>query len=440
MLACLDEITDTGFLNQFMQATSPELSRAQCYFKLAALVLIAGNIYPIIYLRQSYEVSIIETFGISVTQLNDYYAWLGGIYLITYLPSGWLSDRIAPRALMSFSLLATGLLGVWFASVPSPESLKWIFIGWGVTAGLTFWSALIKATALLASPDEQGRFFGILEGGRGLVEAVLATIAAAMFAYFVNSAAQSTSVALIKVIWMYVGMMLLLAPLAYFILDDADNHEQLEDDVSGDKPGSIESLVMVLSKLEIWLCALCILCGYQLFFATYSFSGFMQTEFGLTAVMTSSIGAVMFWMRPLGAAIAGFSGDLIDRERVLAGLMIGGSIVLAVLAVVPISISVLLLSSIVVMIGFMVYAVRGIFWATLESCEVPNSVKGLAIGVISTIGYAPALYLPALNNYLLEAYSVKQSYVIYYLVIAVMGLLGAFSALLLRRIVKTKQA
>ena len=86
-----------------MQATSQELSIVQRYFKLAALVLIAGNIYPIIYLRQSYEVSIIETFGISITQLNDYYAWLGGIYLITYLPSGWLADRVSPRILMSFS-------------------------------------------------------------------------------------------------------------------------------------------------------------------------------------------------------------------------------------------------------------------------------------------------------------------------------------------------
>ena len=422
-----------------MQATSQELSIVQRYFKLAALVLIAGNIYPIIYLRQSYEVSIIETFGISITQLNDYYAWLGGIYLITYLPSGWLADRVSPRILMSFSLLAAGLLGVWFASVPSADSLRWIFIGWGLAAGLTFWSALIKATAVLANPNEQGRFFGILEGGRGLVEAVLATIAAAMFAYFVNAAGQATSAALIKVIWLYVGMMLVLAPLAFFILNDSSEQSSTNESDEADKPGAIESLVIILSKFEIWLCAFCILCGYQLFFATYSFSGFMQTEFGLTAVMASSVGAVMFWMRPLGAAIAGFSGDLIDRERVLAGLMLGGSIALAVLAIVPVSISAFLLSVIVVVIGFMAYAVRGIFWATLESCEVPNSIKGVAIGVISTIGYSPELYLPALNNYLLEVYSVKQSYVVYYLIIAVMGLLGAFSALLLRRIVKAKQ-
>ena len=331
------------------------------------------------------------------------------------------------------------MLGVWFASVPSADSLRWIFIGWGLAAGLTFWSALIKATAVLANPNEQGRFFGILEGGRGLVEAVLATIAAAMFAYFVNAAGQATSAALIKVIWLYVGMMLILAPLAFFILNDSNEQSSTNQSDEADKPGAIESLVIILSKLEIWLCAFCILCGYQLFFATYSFSGFMQTEFGLTAVMASSVGAVMFWMRPLGAAIAGFSGDFIDRERVLAGLMLGGSIALAVLAIVPVSISAFLLSVIVVVIGFMAYAVRGIFWATLESCEVPNSIKGVAIGVISTIGYSPALYLPALNNYLLEVYSVKQSYVVYYLIIAVMGLLGAFSALLLRRIVKAKQ-
>ena len=105
---------------------SNELTMAQRYLKLAVLVLIAGNIYPLIYLRQNFEVSIVETFGITSAQINDNYSWLGFIYLITYIPSGWLADRVSPRILMSFSLLMAGLLGVWFASIPSPGSITLI--------------------------------------------------------------------------------------------------------------------------------------------------------------------------------------------------------------------------------------------------------------------------------------------------------------------------
>ena len=130
---------------------------------------------------------------------------------------------------MSFSLALAGLLGVWFSTIPSFQATQVIFAGWGIAAGLTFWSALIKATTLLAKPDEQGRFFGILDGGRGLVEAVLATIAVAIFAYYTQSLGQDTPEALRKVIWMYVAMMLALAPMAYFIVEDHSQVELLDD-------------------------------------------------------------------------------------------------------------------------------------------------------------------------------------------------------------------
>jgi len=428
-----------------MQASAPsaELTIKQRYLKLAVLVIVAGNIYPLIYLRQNFEVSILDTFGITSAQLNSNYTWLGIIYVITYVPSGWLADRISPRVLMSFSLLFAGILGVWFSTIPSPDSLRVIFIGWGVAAGLTFWAALIKATTLLARPEEQGRFFGILDGGRGLIEAILATIAVALFAYFTNGLGQDTPDALVNVIWLYVSMMLILAPLAYFILHDPSQKQASLNrtaKVANSETNSnfIKDLREVGSKAEVWLCGFCILTGYQLFWATYSFSAYMQTEFGLTAVAVGSITVAKLWMRPIGAASAGFAGDFLDREKVLAILMVLASIALAVLAMVPVSIGALLLLAVVLVIGFLTYAVRGIFWATLESCNISNNVKGLAIGLISLVGYSPDVYLPELNNYLLALYPGKTGYAIYYNVIAFMGILGALAAWKLKLLVASK--
>jgi sugar phosphate permease len=421
-------------------SSSKDLTVKQRYLKLAVLVIVAGNIYPLIYLRQNFEISIVDAFGITSAQLNQNYVWLGIIYMITYVPSGWLADRVSPRVLMSFSLLCAGLLGVWFSSLPSPESLRFIFIGWGLAAGLTFWSALIKATALLARPEEQGRFFGILDGGRGLVEAILASIAVALFAYYANGVGEDTADALVKVIWLYVGMMLLLAPIAYFILGAPESQlKPLKEIASVKKSDSfdvfLKDISSVIAKPEIWLCAFCIMTGYQLFWATYSFSAYMQTEFGLTAVAVGSITVAKLWMRPIGAASAGFAGDFLNREKVLAILMVLASLALAVLAFVPVSIGAIFLLAIVLVIGFLTYAVRGIFWATLESCNISNNVKGLAIGLISLIGYAPDVYLPLLNNYLLELYPGKTGYAVYYNVIASMGVMGALAAWRLKHLV-----
>lgn len=414
-----------------------ERSTLQRYLQLGVLILAGGAIYPLIYLRQNFEVSILDSFGISITQLNDCYSMLGVIFVVTYLPSGWLADRLQPRWLMSFSLALTAALGLWFSTAPSFDALLFIFAGWGIATGLTFWAALIKGVAVLARHDEQGRFFGLLDGGRGLVEAILATIAVAWFAYSLDVLGQSTSVALQKVIYLYVGFALLLAPVILIAVDNVEANGATN--AAAAENGNLwADLKLLLARQELWLSAFCILCGYQLFWATYSFSGYLQQIYGLTAVMAGTITVAKLWTRPIGAAAAGFVGDRYNREKVLAALMLTGTISLASLIVLPLTISVFILLSIVMIVGFITYAVRGIFWATLDSCNIPVRIKGLAIGVISLIGYSPDIYLPMINGALLESYPGKTGYSLYFSGIVFMGLLGTLSALRLHWLVKNR--
>ena len=404
-----------------------ERSTLQRYLRLAVLVVAAGAIYPLIYLRQNFEITILESFAITASQLGQCYAILGTLFVATYIPSGWLADRVTPRLLMSFSLALAGTLGIWFSTMPSFEALKIIFAGWGLATGLTFWAALIKATTMLGRHDEQGRFFGILDGGRGLVEAILATIAVALFAYLTTSVENTPAAALQSVIWLYVGFMLILSPVVFFVVKS--NHEDESEETQ--KVATVSLLAdvkTVLGKVEVWLVAICILTGYQLFWATYSFSAYMQTHYGLTAVAVGSITVAKLWMRPIGAATAGFAGDFFNRELVLAGLMLLSTIALAGLVVLPTSASTVALLGMVLAIGILTYAVRGIYWATLDSCGISNRVKGLAIGVISLLGYSPDVYLPLVNGALLERYPGKLGYTLYFAGIAMMGLIGALAA------------
>jgi MFS family permease len=360
---------------------------------------------------------------------------LGVLFVVTYVPSGWLADRVSPRILMSFSLAFAGLLGIWFSTMPSFMSLQVIFAGWGLATGLTFWCALIKATALLAEPHEQGRFFGILDGGRGLVEAVLATIAVSMFAYWIEQPDQTAATALRKVIWFYITFMLIMAPLVLFIVKDGRTDDSAAVDAAHARPNFFADLRSIAVREEIWLCAFCILTGYQLFWATYSFSAYMQLHYGLTAVAVGSITVAKLWMRPIGAAAAGFAGDFLDREFVLGILLLLSSIALGGLVVLPAGASTGALLAVVLLVGLLTYAVRGIFWSTLESCNVSARIKGLAIGAISLVGYSPDIYLPLLNGALLERYPGKTGYSIYFTAIALMGVLGALAAWRLKAIV-----
>lgn len=419
-----------------------QASNTPRYLQLAVLTLAGGAVYPLIYLRQNFEVSILESFGITITELGQCYAMLGVIFMVTYLPSGWLADRLSPRWLISFSLAATGLLGLWFSTLPGFSSLQVIFAGWGIAAGLTFWAAMIKGVALLARHDEQGRFFGILDGGRGLVEAILASLAVALFAYSLEGSGGDTPAALVRVIYMYVAFALMLSPMVLFMIKEVPGDDELPAEEQGaEKQEAVEATAhywrdiknMLLTE-ELWLAGACILCAYQLFWATYSFSGYLQNEFGMTAVAVGTITVAKLWMRPIGAIGAGFIGDRFNVEKTLGWLMLGATLSLAGMIVVPAGAGTVLMLGIVLLVGLLTYAVRGIYWATLDSCGIPMRIRGLAIGVMSLVGYSPDIYLPLINGPVLEAWPGRTGYAIYFGGIVVMGFVGCGAAMRLYKL------
>lgn len=404
------------------------MSLAQRYGQLVLVIIAGGAVYPLVYLRQNFEMTLLEAFGISGVDLREVYSMLGAIFVVTYLPSGWMADRIEPRKLMTFSLAATGLLGFWYATFPALWAVQVIFMAWGVTTGLTFWAAMIKSVSLLAQKNEQGKFFGLLDGGRGLIEAFLASVALLIFAYSLEQVDVTSALALQRVIVFYSVVSLLLAPVIWFALPK-DAMRQAE---SPDFPLSLGASLGLLAKnRSLWLAAICMLTGYQLFWATYSFSGYLEGQLGLSAVVVGSVTVAKLWMRPIGATLAGFSGDFFGQELVLAILLFASSIMFLVLTQTSAATGVVMLLAIVLTLGLMTYGIRGIYWATLERANVDLRTKGLAIGALSLIGYAPDVYQPWVSARLMEAFPSKLGFDLYYAWVAVFGIAGAAAALLL---------
>ena len=414
-------------------------SNLQRYFQFTLLLLAAGAIYPLLYLRQNFETSILEAFQITTADLGDYYSMLGIMYMVCYLPSGWLADRFSPRGLVAFSMLLTGGLGLWFATIPDKQMLPYIFAAWGIGAGLTFWASMLKGVKMLAGHDEQGRFFGILDGGRGLVEAVLATVAIAIFAYAIESQGQSNTVALQQVIYMYSFTCIVIGVLA-FVCISAEPAEADSTEVKQNGGNLLRDLKFLMSIPELWVVAIIIFCGYQLFWATYSFSAFLQDGYEITAVTAGFITVAKLWMRPIGGIGAGFLGDRYGKENILAMALFGASAGLVVMIVFPQLNSVYFLLAVVLLIGVLTYAIRGLYWAILDDCDIPLHVTGLAIGVVSLIAYTPDIFLPQINGFIAERYEGVTVYNLYFGYIAVMGIIGTLMALRLKKMIAAKQA
>ena len=55
--------------------------------------------------------------------------------------------------------------------------LPYLYAFWGLTTILFFWGALIKYTSDWGGSDQQGKAFGYLEAGRGLVASIFSSLA-----------------------------------------------------------------------------------------------------------------------------------------------------------------------------------------------------------------------------------------------------------------------
>ncbi len=415
------------------------------YFQFFLIVLAAGSIYPLIYLKSNYQETILAVFNMSMTDLNMMYTVLGWVFVIGYLPSGFLSDRFSAKKLLAISLFFTGLGGLWFAQVPDTTMVPYIFAIWGFFSVFTFWSAHMKLVKLLANENEQGTFFGILDGGRGVVEAVLASIALFIFSTMLAGSLELVDkrVALIAVIYMYSIVLIVTAVLVMLFV--TDDKKLLANDAT--KKEAVKSASFKFSDLgvlfknpKIYLHGGIIFMGYSVFWTVYYLGGFLESNVGIDAVSVALVMVIVLWMRPVGGFIGGFLADKIGKDKVQMGSLAGAALCLILTAVLPVSSGALLFSSLIVVLGIFLYAIRGTYWSLLGDYKIDALILGTAIGVISFFGYLPDIILPGFNSMLWTTFGAKGGYNAYFLSSAVLGLIGVVLVFIFGVMVKKDKA
>ena len=223
---------------------------------------------------------------------------------------------------------------------------------------------------------------------------------------------------MIQVIHFYSIVCIVIAVFLWFVFkegnpDDTAEPEQFNG-ILGTFVETLRDVWSLLTNLRLWLVALCILIGYQAFWSTYSYSRFFQTQFGLDAVAVAALTTVRLWMRPVGAVLAGFIGDRFHPVRSLGIANALAGISLLGLLVLPATSPYTFLYFAVATSSVVIYGVRGIYWASFSTTRIEPRRAGLAIGMVSMIGYAPEIYMPMLYTYLIDTYGDNVGYQLYF--------------------------
>ncbi|AVC44756.1 MFS transporter [Francisella tularensis subsp. novicida] len=405
--------------------------------ELILLIIAGGAIYPVVYLRQNFQSEILQVFNITNSQLGDLYSVLGIAFFLGYAPGGWLADRISAKALVTFSLISTGLLGLYYSTVPNYNHLYLIYIGWGITTGLTFSSASIKLVNIIAGATAQGRFFGAFDGGKGLIEAILATVAVYIYFHTTGGTESHQAQALINVILMYSITMIVIGIIFWLVFRSDKKVENLSDKYQGNL---FRDLKTIFSNKKFWLVVLIIFSGYQVFWATYSFSGYLnESDFGLTPSFVGAIIALKLWTRPIGGIGAGFIADRFCIIKTLLYIMLLLFILNIFTLIFPLFCSqTYLIVFLVVCFGLITYSARGVYWSPMELCGFDKHILGLAIGVASLLSYSPDILLPIFNGYLLDKYPGVLGYQLYFSYMAIVSFVGIIACVIFRKIIKEK--
>jgi MFS family permease len=403
------------------------------YFQFFLVVLAAGAIFPIVYLRTNYQQTLLEVFGLSLQQLNTIYTVLGIVWTVGYLPSGFLSDKFSAKWLMVISLFGTAAGGFWFAQVPGTRAVMVIYGIWGIFSVFTFWSAHMKLVKLLSKKEEEGRFFGILDGGRGVVEALLASLALFIFSRVLGSSSDVVDkrAAIVSVIYMYSIALTVIAILIWIFVKDKDEGEAKRG--AADK-FHISYIPKLVKNGSLYLHAAIVFFGYAVFWTVYYIGGFLQTNLGAAPVTVGVVTVVILWMRPVGGFIGGFFADKFGKAKTIAVSMIGAALFLAATAILPPTMAKGLFYALVIVLGIFLYSIRGTYWSILGDDKFDPALLGTAIGTISLMGYLPDIILPIFNSFLFNTFGGKGGYNAYFLSSAGLAVLGAVFAVLYGRV------
>ena len=401
------------------------------YLVLLVLALGAVAIYFLPYLRWTFYDSLFEGVGLTNAQFAATLSIYGVTSMIFYAPGGYLADKFSPRKMLSFAFVVAGALGIWYATFPGFIAQMIIYAVWGIVTTAFMWSAMLKVANSLGTGEEQGRMFGLLEGGRGVINVAVAFIAL----YFYGKLGETVA----GVAGIIVGTSILCfvaAILAWFIIPDkvAGAADRIQ----------VKDIGKVLKIPAVWIIAIVVLSCYSVYIGSTYLTPYMTEILGLSATAAGAIAiaksyCLQFVAAPVGGAVADKLGSI---SFVVACCFVIIVAALAGFAFLPASPSVLIIA-IVLMLLFSagIFAMRGIYFATLDECQkVPRSLMGTAIGVVSVIGFFPDVYMNAIVGAMMDAYPGAAGYKHVFLIMlgfAVVGLIA--SVVLNRKIKKNKQ-
>ncbi|EQH97370.1 major Facilitator Superfamily protein [Clostridioides difficile F314] len=383
--------------------------------------------YSLPYMKSSFYDPMQQALALSHTQIGNLLSLYGLVGMISYFIGGWFADRFSVRKLITFSLIASGVLGFYFSTFPSYSIILLIFVLWGFTTILTFFSASVKVVRMQGSESEQGRIFGFYEGLSG----VSGTLISFIGLYFFGKFAEIT-IGFKYVVWLYSAASIICGILLFFLV------EEKKDSGASDEGLSIKSLLKVVTMPKAWLIGLIIFSTYLVFSSLTYLSPYLSEVYVMPMTLVSALSIIRTYVIKMGASpVAGVITDKVGSSiRVMFVGFILMTVSTAAYLVIPKSTGFIWISVInMIILSVILFGFRGIYFASVSESNISLETTGAVVGFASFIGFSPdAFYYTIAGNWL-DKYG-QTGYTYIFILSVVCAVIGIFATYALNKINK----
>ena len=398
------------------------------------LTLSGSFICSLPWFRSYYYAPFMEAFGMTNTEMGLCGTALGVAGIAAYLFGGIICDRVSIKKLIPFAMISTGALGLVMLANPSPFIMIVIHGLFALTALMLFFPALTKTIRSLAASNEQGKAFGIFEGGWGISNAVYLAVAALIFGQL--SVMKSESFGVRGIILFYSVMTICLGGLDILLLRNI-NEEQKGD---GSDCVNLKMLTQPMKMPTVWLMIGIIFATLTLSTGYYYISPYVTEAFGVSALLGAVLSSSSQYIRPVASFGAGVLGDRVNNSKVMLMGQIGLGIGLCLILFVQPSLGILPILVACLMIFFSMYVCQTMHFAIMEEIHCPKECMGTAIGFICCLGYLPEATSPFVAGVILDRFPGVTGYRLFFIFMLAVTVFGIVLTVIWLRITRERRA
>ncbi|PSU50524.1 MFS transporter [Photobacterium frigidiphilum] len=407
------------------------------WIRLCFLILGGGTIFKLSSMKDVFYVPMQEDWGLTNTQIGLSFTVYTIVQTTGLFLSLYIADRISKKILLPVGLIGVGLCGLYLSTLPPFTGYLICFAAMAFFADVLYWPVLLKAVRLLGTKEEQGRMFGFLEAGRGVVDVIVAFGALFVFVQFgEGKAGMQAGLIYYTLITLAVGI------VTYFIVDDDDKVES-KDNVNANFE-VFKGIKHVLTCPNVWLASFGIFFVYAAYCGLTYFIPFLKDIYALPVALVGAYGIInQYALKMVGGPIGGFLADKVVKSPTVYlkwTFLISAIAIFLFMQLPHETMNVYLGMAATLGFGAIIFSQRAIFFAPMDEIGTPRKYAGSAMAFGCIIGYMPAMFAYTLYGWMLDTFEGMTGYNYVFSTMMAFSLLGfACSATLARRIKKQKQ-